>query len=192
LIFTGKCWMLSLVVHVAHADNVLRGLSAAADVVEAAPSSVGMPSHATAFFTRAKWAASVSAFPRVALEAPLVTSMCCVSIVAWELHVVSYVFCARCVHNVVLPFADSWIPLHYCHSCPHPYFHVLVTIMFLVIHRRLSTSGYLVYSYMRPHATETKHTMVWFPLLSIPLVAIDAGFLRIRPNIFGQGRHARQ
>jgi hypothetical protein len=42
----------SLAVHVAHADNVLRGLSAAADDVEAASSSTGMPSPATAFFTR--------------------------------------------------------------------------------------------------------------------------------------------
>jgi hypothetical protein len=44
---------VSLAVYVAHADNVLRGLSAAADGVEAASSSVGMPSHATALFNRA-------------------------------------------------------------------------------------------------------------------------------------------
>jgi hypothetical protein len=44
---------VSLAVHVAHADNVLRGLSPAADGVEAASSSVGMPSPATALFTRA-------------------------------------------------------------------------------------------------------------------------------------------
>jgi hypothetical protein len=44
---------VSLAVNVAHADNVLRGLSAAADGVEAASSSVGMPSLATALFTRA-------------------------------------------------------------------------------------------------------------------------------------------
>jgi hypothetical protein len=44
---------VSLAVHVAHADNVLRGLSAAADGVEAAFSSDGMPSPATAVFTRA-------------------------------------------------------------------------------------------------------------------------------------------
>jgi hypothetical protein len=43
----------SLAVHVAHADNVLRGLSAAANGVEAASSSVGMPSPPTAIFTRA-------------------------------------------------------------------------------------------------------------------------------------------
>jgi hypothetical protein len=43
-----------LAVHVAHADNVLRGLSAVADGVEAAYySSARMPSLATAFFTRA-------------------------------------------------------------------------------------------------------------------------------------------
>jgi hypothetical protein len=43
---------VSLAVHVAHVENVLRGLSAAADGVEAASSSAGMPSHATALFTR--------------------------------------------------------------------------------------------------------------------------------------------
>jgi hypothetical protein len=40
-------------VHVVGADNVLRELSAAADGVEAAFSSDGMLTHATAFFTRA-------------------------------------------------------------------------------------------------------------------------------------------
>jgi hypothetical protein len=44
---------LSLAVHVAHTDNVLRGLCAAADGVEATSSSAGMPSHATELFTRA-------------------------------------------------------------------------------------------------------------------------------------------
>jgi hypothetical protein len=44
---------VSLVVHIAHADNVLRGLSAVVDGVEAASSSAGMTSHATALFTRA-------------------------------------------------------------------------------------------------------------------------------------------
>jgi hypothetical protein len=43
---------VSLAVHVAHADNVLRGLSAAADGVETATSLAVMPSHATALFTR--------------------------------------------------------------------------------------------------------------------------------------------
>jgi hypothetical protein len=47
------CQDISLTVHVAEANNVLRGVSAAADDVEAASSSAGMPSHATAFFTRA-------------------------------------------------------------------------------------------------------------------------------------------
>jgi hypothetical protein len=42
-----------LAVHDAHADNVLRGLSAAADDVEAASSLVEIPSRATAFFIRA-------------------------------------------------------------------------------------------------------------------------------------------
>jgi hypothetical protein len=44
---------VSLAVHDAHADNVLRGLSAAADGVEAASSSARIPSPATALFTRA-------------------------------------------------------------------------------------------------------------------------------------------
>jgi hypothetical protein len=44
---------VSLAVHVAHADNVLRGLSAVAHSVEAAYSSDGMRSHATAHVTRA-------------------------------------------------------------------------------------------------------------------------------------------
>jgi hypothetical protein len=44
---------VSLAVHVTHADNVLRDLSAAANGVEAACDSVGIPSPATALFTRA-------------------------------------------------------------------------------------------------------------------------------------------
>jgi hypothetical protein len=48
------CRKVSLAVHVTHADNVLRGLSAAGDGVEAASSSVGMPSSATAFLNRAR------------------------------------------------------------------------------------------------------------------------------------------
>jgi hypothetical protein len=44
---------VSLAVHVAHADSVMRGLCAAADGAEAAFSSAGMPSHATALFTNA-------------------------------------------------------------------------------------------------------------------------------------------
>jgi hypothetical protein len=44
---------VSLAVHLAHADNVLRGLSAAGNGVETAFFSAGMPSHATALFTRA-------------------------------------------------------------------------------------------------------------------------------------------
>jgi hypothetical protein len=47
------CRKVSLAVHVAHAGNVLRGLSAAAAGVEAAPSSAGMPSLATALSIRA-------------------------------------------------------------------------------------------------------------------------------------------
>jgi hypothetical protein len=44
---------VSLAVHVAHADNVLRGLSTAAGDVKAASFSVGMASPTTALFTRA-------------------------------------------------------------------------------------------------------------------------------------------
>jgi hypothetical protein len=44
---------VSLSVLAAHADNVLSGLSAAADGVEPASSSAGVPSPATALFTRA-------------------------------------------------------------------------------------------------------------------------------------------
>jgi hypothetical protein len=44
---------VSLAVHVAHANNVLRGLSSAAYGVQAASSSAGMLSLATALFTRA-------------------------------------------------------------------------------------------------------------------------------------------
>jgi hypothetical protein len=44
---------VSLAVHIAHADNVLRSLYDAVHGVETASSSVGMPSPATALFTRA-------------------------------------------------------------------------------------------------------------------------------------------
>jgi hypothetical protein len=44
---------VSLAVHVADVDNVLRGLSVASDDVEAASSSAEMPSSATALFTHA-------------------------------------------------------------------------------------------------------------------------------------------
>jgi hypothetical protein len=44
---------VSLAVHVAPADNILHSLSAAVDVAETASFSVGMPSPATALFTRA-------------------------------------------------------------------------------------------------------------------------------------------
>jgi hypothetical protein len=68
---------VSLAVHVAHADNVLRGLSAGADGVEVTSSSDGcllLPRR----FSPAPRAASVSALPCAAHEAPLVASMCCV------------------------------------------------------------------------------------------------------------------
>jgi hypothetical protein len=44
---------VSLAVYVAHADNVVRGLSAVADGVEAASSSAGMPSLTTVLLTHA-------------------------------------------------------------------------------------------------------------------------------------------
>jgi hypothetical protein len=44
---------VSLAVHVAHAGILLRGLSAATDGLVAVSSSLGIPSPATAFFTRA-------------------------------------------------------------------------------------------------------------------------------------------
>jgi hypothetical protein len=66
---------LSLTVHVAHADNVLRGLSAAADGVEAASPSAGRPSLATALFTRAMGRKR----PRASSDkAPLVAFTCCI------------------------------------------------------------------------------------------------------------------
>jgi hypothetical protein len=54
---------VSLAVHAAHADNVVRGMSAATDDVEAASSSVGMPSLAAAFFARAM--SRISQLPRI-------------------------------------------------------------------------------------------------------------------------------
>jgi hypothetical protein len=62
---------VSLAVHVARADNVLRGLSAAVDGAEVASSSVGMPSPTTALFTRAMGRKRPCA-SRAACEAPLV------------------------------------------------------------------------------------------------------------------------
>jgi hypothetical protein len=69
---------VSLAVHIiAHADNVLRGLFGAAHGADATSSSAGMPSPATALFTRAM-AASVPVLPRAAREAALVASTCCI------------------------------------------------------------------------------------------------------------------
>jgi hypothetical protein len=86
-------------------------LSAAADGVEATSSSTGMPSMATAFFTCAMGSKRlrVSSAPRAARDAPLVAFTCCVFSVAWEFLVFSYVFGVGSVHNVVLPFAVSWV-----------------------------------------------------------------------------------
>jgi hypothetical protein len=52
-LLASRCRKISFAVHIAHADNILRGLSAAADGVGAASSSAGMPSPTTALFTRA-------------------------------------------------------------------------------------------------------------------------------------------
>jgi hypothetical protein len=66
---------LFLAVYVALADNVLGSLSAATDGVEAASSSAGVPSLATALFTRAMaWGESFPVRPLAAREAPLVDS----------------------------------------------------------------------------------------------------------------------
>jgi hypothetical protein len=51
-LFASRRRKVSLDVHIAHAGNVLRGLSAAAYGVEAASSSAWMPSPATALLTR--------------------------------------------------------------------------------------------------------------------------------------------
>jgi hypothetical protein len=56
--------------HVAHADNVLRGLSAAADGVD----TFLLPRRSSP----APWAASVPVLPRAAREAPLVASTWCI------------------------------------------------------------------------------------------------------------------
>jgi hypothetical protein len=66
---------VSLAVHVAHVDNNLRGMSAAADGVEAASSPAGMPSPVTALFTRAMGRKCPRA-SRVARDAPFVASTC--------------------------------------------------------------------------------------------------------------------
>jgi hypothetical protein len=69
-----------LAVHIAHADNVLRG-SSAADDVEAASSSAGMPSHATAFSTRTMGSERRRASSR---GAACRLHVLCVLSVAWE------------------------------------------------------------------------------------------------------------
>jgi hypothetical protein len=97
---------VSLAVHVAHADNVLRGLSAAVDCVEAAFSSAGMPSLAKALFTRAmgrkRPRASSSGARGAAYRLHVLHSRRCLG--------VSLVQSARFMHNVVLPFAVLLIP----------------------------------------------------------------------------------
>jgi hypothetical protein len=66
--------MVFLIVHVAHTDNVLLGLFAAAKNVGAASSSARMPSSATAFITRAMYGAQASPYVlyHAARESPLV------------------------------------------------------------------------------------------------------------------------
>jgi hypothetical protein len=97
---------VSLAIHVAHADNVLRGLSAAADGVVAASSAAGMPSHATALFTRAEGRkrprASSSDASGAACRLHVLHSRRCLG--------VSLIQYARLLHNVVFPFAMLLIP----------------------------------------------------------------------------------
>jgi hypothetical protein len=67
---------VSLAVHVAHADNVLRGLSATTAW------RLLLPRLGCLLMSRrsspAPWAASVPVLPRAAGEAPLIASTCCI------------------------------------------------------------------------------------------------------------------
>jgi hypothetical protein len=112
---------VSLAVRVAHVDNVLLGLSAAADDVETASSSVGKPS--LAVLHPRQWPQASQCFlarhvrrrlspPRVVFSALRGSFLC------------SLVFhLARFVHNEVLPFAVPWILLlPSCHSWFPPCF----------------------------------------------------------------------
>jgi hypothetical protein len=76
--FTSWRRKVSLVVHDAHADSVLRGLSAAAYGVEAASSFDGICLLPLRRSSPAPRAASVPVLPRAAREAPLVASTCCI------------------------------------------------------------------------------------------------------------------
>jgi hypothetical protein len=91
-------------------------LSAAADNVEAASSSAGMASPATAFFTRAmsrKRLCASSRRVRRRLSPPRDVFFS----VAWEFLVFSYVSSTRVLRNVVLLFVVLRILLPSCHSC---------------------------------------------------------------------------
>jgi hypothetical protein len=108
----------SLAVHVAHADNVLRGLSTAADGVEATSSSDDISSRATAFFTRAMGGKRPCASSRNARSAA-----CRLDALGFyrcvDSRVFSFALSSRCVHNHAMPpFAVPWITLPSCNSCP--------------------------------------------------------------------------
>jgi hypothetical protein len=131
-----SCWplgaerSLSLSMSLTHVDTILRGLSAAADGAEGASSSVGMPSHATAFFTRAKGHKRPLTSSRGACGA-LVASTCRVFNVGWEFLVLSCALYAKCVcaHcSAALCRASDSVTL-----LPPPLFYVHVFMAFLVI-----------------------------------------------------------
>jgi hypothetical protein len=101
---------ISLAVHVAHADNVLRGMSVAAvDGVHVASSSVGMPCSHAKGYSPSPWATSVVVLPRAAREAPLACRLSppILNMLHFKRCVrVSFIlFAWFVVHNVVLHFA---------------------------------------------------------------------------------------
>jgi hypothetical protein len=95
----------SLAMLVAHADNVLRDLSATANGLEAASSSVGKPSRAMAFFTRAIGRKCLRDSPFAVWGAP---SRLHAFIIALEFLVFSRAVFARFMRNVLFLFAVSW------------------------------------------------------------------------------------
>jgi hypothetical protein len=106
---------VSLAVHAAHTDNVLRGLSAAADDVENASSSVGMSSHATAFFTRAMYGPQASPrflAPRVGLRfsPPHIVLIN----VAGEFIVFSYALDSITIWSLLLSWFPGSPPFYFC------------------------------------------------------------------------------
>jgi hypothetical protein len=89
-------------------------LSAAANCVEAASSSARMPCSTTALFTRAMGRKRPRASSSDALGAA-----CLLHVLHFQRCLgISFVYSAKLVHNVVLPFTVLWIPLSSSHSCP--------------------------------------------------------------------------